>query len=47
MWGFTFLPKAEPDDAAVVDFLLTPDAGWIIGQVIGIDGGRSRLRTKR
>jgi NAD(P)-dependent dehydrogenase (short-subunit alcohol dehydrogenase family) len=37
----------EPDDiAAIVDFLLTPDAGWITGQVIGVDGGRSRLQTK-
>lgn len=37
----------EPDDiAAIADFLLTPKAGWITGQVIGVDGGRSRLRTK-
>jgi NAD(P)-dependent dehydrogenase (short-subunit alcohol dehydrogenase family) len=47
MWGFTFLPKVEPDDvAAIVDVLLTPDAGWITGQVIGVDGGRPYLRTK-
>jgi NAD(P)-dependent dehydrogenase (short-subunit alcohol dehydrogenase family) len=37
----------EPDDiAAMAAFLLTPDSGWITGQVIGVDGGRSTLRTK-
>jgi NAD(P)-dependent dehydrogenase (short-subunit alcohol dehydrogenase family) len=37
----------EPDDiAAISDFLLTSEAGWITGQVIGVDGGRSRLWTK-
>lgn len=37
----------EPDDiAAVIDFLLKPEASWITGQVIGVDGGRSRLWTK-
>jgi NAD(P)-dependent dehydrogenase (short-subunit alcohol dehydrogenase family) len=37
----------EPDDiAAISDFLLTSEAGWITGQVIGVDGGRSSLRTK-
>ena len=37
----------QPEDiAALAALLLSPDAGWITGQVIGIDGGRARLRTK-
>ena len=37
----------EADDVAgLAAFLLGPDSAWITGQVIGIDGGRSTLRTK-
>lgn len=37
----------EPSDAAALGaFLLSPGAGWISGEVIALDGGRSRLRTR-
>jgi NAD(P)-dependent dehydrogenase (short-subunit alcohol dehydrogenase family) len=37
----------EVDDiAALAAFLLSEQAGWITGQVIGVDGGRSSLRVK-
>lgn len=37
----------EADDiAAMGAFLMSADAGWITGQIIGVDGGRSMLRTK-
>jgi NAD(P)-dependent dehydrogenase (short-subunit alcohol dehydrogenase family) len=39
------LGEAE-DAAALAAFLLSPEAGWITGQVYGVDGGRSTLRTK-
>lgn len=32
------------DIASLATFLLGPEAGWITGQVIGVDGGMSRLR---
>lgn len=36
-----------PEDIAVLTaFLLSPDADWITGQIIGVDGGRSTLRTR-
>ncbi|MFO1033086.1 MAG: SDR family oxidoreductase [Hyphomicrobiales bacterium] len=34
------------DAAALAAFLLSAEAGWITGQVIGVDGGRSSLRGK-
>ena len=34
------------DSAALAAFLLSEQAGWITGQVIGVDGGRSTLRPK-
>lgn len=39
------LGQAE-DAAALGAFLLSDQAAWITGQVIGLDGGRARLRTK-
>jgi NAD(P)-dependent dehydrogenase (short-subunit alcohol dehydrogenase family) len=36
------LGEAE-DAAALADFLLSEAAGWITGQVIGVDGGRGAL----
>lgn len=42
------LPRlGEPADIApLAALLLGPGSGWITGQVIGVDGGRSTLRTK-
>ncbi len=36
-----------PEDIAILaEFLLSPEAGWITGQILSVDGGRSTLRTK-
>lgn len=36
-----------PEDiAALTVFLLSPEADWITGQIIGVDGGRSTVRTR-
>jgi NAD(P)-dependent dehydrogenase (short-subunit alcohol dehydrogenase family) len=36
-----------PEDIAELSaFLLSPEADWITGQIISVDGGRSTLRTK-
>lgn len=34
------------DAAAAAAFLLSPEAGWITGQVLAVDGGRSTLRSR-
>lgn len=39
------LGQAE-DIAEVAAFLLSEKSSWVTGQVIGVDGGRSSLRTK-
>lgn len=39
------LGEAE-DSAALAAFLVSEEAGWMTGQIIGVDGGRSTLRTK-
>ncbi len=37
----------EPEDAAALaDFLLSDAAGWITGQVMAVDGGRSSVRSR-
>lgn len=36
-----------PEDfAAMCEFLLSEESAWITGQIFGVDGGRSTLRTK-
>ena len=37
----------EPDDiASAAAFLLGPESSWMTGQVVHVDGGRGRVRTK-
>lgn len=46
--GMHAIPRiGAPDDiAALAEVLLTDKGSWISGQVIGVDGGRSTLRTR-
>lgn len=46
--GMHALPRlgTADDMAALAAFLLSQEADWITGQIIGVDGGRSTLRTK-
>jgi NAD(P)-dependent dehydrogenase (short-subunit alcohol dehydrogenase family) len=37
----------EPDDvASAIEWLLDPEQSWVTGQVIGVDGGLSRIRSR-
>ncbi len=45
MHAMARLGQAE-DAAALAVFLAGPDAGWVTGQVMAVDGGRSRARVK-
>ena len=47
--GLHPIPRLGTADevAALAQFMLSPDAGWMTGQIIGVDGGRSSLRVGR
>ena len=37
----------EPDDvAAMIEWLVGPDSGWVTGQVFGVDGGLGTVRAR-
>ncbi len=46
--GLHALPRlGEADDAAAAaEYLLSPGAGWMTGQILHVDGGRSTVRAK-
>jgi NAD(P)-dependent dehydrogenase (short-subunit alcohol dehydrogenase family) len=46
--GMHPLPRlgTSHDMAALAAFLLSKEADWITGQIMGVDGGRSTLRTR-
>lgn len=46
--GMHALPRlgTGEDVGALAAFLISQEAGWITGQTIGVDGGRSTLRAK-
>ena len=33
----------NPSTAALAKFLITEDSSWMTGQIIAVDGGRSKL----
>lgn len=45
--GLHAIPRLGTADeiAAMTAFLISKESGWMTGQIIGIDGGRSTLRT--
>lgn len=34
------------DIAAAIDYLVSADSSWVTGQVLGVDGGRSRVQAR-